>query len=87
MKKIVYCSVLTISLSFSNLAWSQDFAGGLLGNQGAGGKNGVQPANPAGGLRGAIREQIQNAIQPNLPGGQNTASNAQVQVYKHGNAS
>ncbi len=79
MKKIVYCSILSISLSFSSLAWSQDFAGGLLGNQGSGANNGVQPANPAGGLRGAIREQIQNAIQPNTLGGQNISPNVQAQ--------
>lgn len=79
MKKIVYCSILAISSSFSSLSWSQDFAGGLLGNQGGGANNGVQPANPAGGLRGAIREQIQNAIQPNPLGGQNTSPNVQAQ--------
>ncbi len=79
MKKIVYCSVLALSFSLSNLTWSQDFSGGLLGNQGAGANGGAQPANPSGGLRGAIREQIQNAIQPNPLGRQNTAPNVQAQ--------
>ena len=80
MKIIVYCSILALSSTFSSIAWSQEFAGGLLGGQGGGANNGAQPPNQGGGLRGAIREQIQNAIQPNLPGGQNTPSNGQVQV-------
>jgi len=79
MKKIFYCSIFAISSSFSSLTWSQDFSGGLLGNQGAVINNGVPPANQAGGLRGAIREQIQNAIQPNPLGGQNTSPNVQPQ--------
>ena len=79
MKKIVFCSIVAISTSFSSFSWGQEFAGGLLGGQGGGANNGAQPTTQGGGLRGAIREQIQNAIQPNLPGGQNTASNAQVQ--------
>ncbi len=78
MKKTVFCSILAISFSFSSLTWSQDFVGGLLGDQGAGANN-VQPANSPGGLRGVIREQIQNAIQPNALGGQNTSPNVQAQ--------
>lgn len=79
MKKIVYCSILAISFSFSNLTWSQDFAKELLGNQGAGPSGGVQPASPAEGLRGVIREQLQNAIQPIPLGGQNNSPNVQAQ--------
>ena len=79
MKKIIFCSILAISTSFSCFTWSQEFPGGLLGGQGGGANNAAQPTNLGGGLRGAIREQIQNAIQPNLPGGQNSPSNAQVQ--------
>jgi len=79
MKKIVYCSILAISVSFSNMLLSQDFPGGLLGNQGTGSNNGVQPGNQAGGLRGAIREQIQNAIQPKPLEGQVIPPNVQSQ--------
>ncbi|HUP77477.1 MAG TPA: PDZ domain-containing protein, partial [Pirellula sp.] len=79
MKKIVFWSIVAISTSFSTFSWGQEFAGGLLGGQGGGANNGGQPTTQGGGLRGVIRDQIQNAIQPNLPGGQNSASNAQVQ--------
>ncbi|MEQ1827312.1 MAG: PDZ domain-containing protein [Pirellula sp.] len=79
MKKIVFCSILAISTSFCRLTWCQEVASGLLGGQGGGANNGVQPPNQGGGLRGAIREQVQNAIQSNLPGGQNIPSNAQTQ--------
>ena len=79
MKKMVYCSILVILVSFSSLSFSQDFPGGLLGNQGTGSNNGVQPGNQAGVLRGAIREQIQNAIQPKPVEGQNSSPNVQAQ--------
>jgi len=78
MKKIVFCSILAITTSLSSCSWGQGLVGGLLGGQG-GQNNGTQPPNQGGGLREAIREQIQNAIQPNLPGGQNVPSNVQVQ--------
>ncbi len=80
MKKIVCCSIITISTVLSSYAWGQELGGGLLNNQGGGAKNGTQPDNQGGLLRGVIRDQIQNAIQPNQPGGQNVPPNAQGQV-------
>ena len=79
MKKIVFCAVIAISCSFSSLAWSQVVLENLLGGQSQGANNGGQATNPVGGLRGAIKEQIQNVIQPDLPGVPNTPSNVKAQ--------
>ena len=79
MKKIVSCSMLAISLSFSSFSWSQDIVGRLLGDPGSGDPNLVQPSNPVGGLRGVVREQIENSIQPNPSGGQDSSPNVQAQ--------
>ena len=79
MKKVVFCLLLAIATSPSNYSWGQDLVGGLLGGQSGSANNGTQPPNQVGGLRGAIRDQIQNAIQPNLPGAQNPPANVQVQ--------
>ena len=79
MKKIVFCSMLAITTSLTSCSWGQDLLGGLLGGQGNAANSGAQPPNQVGGLRGAIRDQIQNAIQPNPPGGQNLPPNVQVQ--------
>ena len=79
MKRFVFCTIFAMTSCMSSLSWSQDILGGLLGGQGGGTNDGGQTSNQGGGLRGVIREQIQNAIQPDLPGGQNIPSNAQVQ--------
>ncbi len=79
MKKVVFCLLLAIATSLSNYSRGQDLVGGLLGGQSGSANNGTQPPNQVGGLRGAIRDQIQNAIQPNLPGAQNPPANVQVQ--------
>ena len=79
MKKVVFCLLLAIATSLSNYSWGQDLVGGLLGGQSGSANNGTQPPNQVGGLRGAIRDQIQNVIQPNLPGAQNPPANVQVQ--------
>lgn len=80
MKKIVFCAMLAISSSFYSFSWSQDVLGGLLGGQSQGANNGGQATNPVGGLRGVIKEQIQNVIQPDLPGVPNTPSNVKAQA-------
>ena len=80
MKKVVFCLLLAISTSLSNYSCGQDLLGGLLGGQSGSANNGTQPPNQVGGLRGALRDQIQNAIQPNLPGAQNPPANVQVQA-------
>lgn len=79
MKKIVFCSILVLTTSLPSCSWGQDLLGGLLGGQGNAANSNAQPPNQVGGLRGAIRDQIQNAIQPNPPGGQNLPPNVQVQ--------
>ena len=79
MKKVVFCLLLAIATSLSNYSCGQDLLGGLLGGQSGSANNGTQPPNQVGGLRGAIRDQIQNAIQPNPPGAQNPPANVQVQ--------
>ena len=79
MKKVVFCLLLAIATSLSNYSCGQDLLGGLLGGQSGSANNGTQPPNQVGGLGGAIRDQIQNAIQPNLPGAQNPPANVQVQ--------
>ena len=78
MKKLVFYSTLTILISFASPSQGQDLIGGLLGGQGDASNNGTQPPNQ-GGIRGVIRDQIQNAIQPNLPVVPNAPSNIQLQ--------
>ena len=85
MKKIVFCALLAVSTNLSGLSWGQGIVGGLLGGQGGASNNGSPPISQGGILPGAIRGQIQNAIQPNVPNGPTTSSNAQIQGASQSN--
>ncbi len=78
MKKIVFCCTLAIISCLSSSSPGQEVVRGLLGGQEGSANNGAPPTNQSGGLiQGTIRDQIRNAIQPNLPGVQNTPPNSQ----------
>jgi membrane-associated protease RseP (regulator of RpoE activity) len=80
MKKIAICSIIAFTLLFSNFSFGQDLVRGLLGSQEGNTNKGTPPTNQSGGLiQGAIRDQIQNAIQPNPSNAQNTPLNSQRQ--------
>ncbi len=79
MKRIVFCCTLAIISCLSSYSPGQEVVRGLLGGQEGSANKGTPSTNQSGGLtQGTIRDQIRNAIQPNLPGVQNTPSNSQL---------